>query len=56
LNGTWHLEPFGYDGYWEGPVDISITATGYRSVFSGKGYGALDGMIITGVNDSGSLW
>ncbi len=54
-NGTWHLEPFAYDGYWEGQVNISMTPTGYRSVLSGKGYGALAGMIINGTNESGFL-
>lgn len=55
VDGTWHLEPFAYDGYWEGQVNISMTPTGYRSVFSGKGYGALAGMIIKGTNESGFL-
>jgi len=54
--GTWYMELYAYDGYWEGPVSISMSASGgTHSVYSGKGYGALDGMIIQGTNDNGFL-
>ena len=53
--GTWHLEPEGFDGYWEGPVIINFDATGFLSRYTGQGYGDLEGMIIHGTNDNGNL-
>jgi hypothetical protein len=53
--GKWHLEPNGYDGYWEGPVTAHVDATGVHSTYTGQGYGDLAGMVVNGTNDNGSL-
>ena len=53
--GRWHLEPYEYDGYWEGEVNIAIDATGFLSKYTAKGYGDLEGQVIMGINDNGNL-
>ncbi|MGE5221768.1 MAG: hypothetical protein ACM3PY_04980 [Omnitrophica WOR_2 bacterium] len=55
INGRITFYPTGIDGYWEGTVSITITPDGWHSQYEAKGYGALDGMIIYGVNRSGSI-
>ncbi len=55
LNGTFHLQPYGIKGYWEGPVQGIISDKGVRSAYSAKGYGDLDGQILQGTNENGQL-
>ena len=43
--GTFHHQPQGFDGYWEGTFSAVMTTDGYVSRIRGKGYGDLDGLI-----------
>jgi hypothetical protein len=55
INGRMTFFPTGIDGYWEGIVALTLTPEGWHSQYEAKGYGALAGMVVHGVNWSGSI-
>jgi hypothetical protein len=46
FQGTWKLVPDNYDGYWEGTISERVTQDGEYAELTGKGYGALKGLLL----------
>lgn len=53
--GTFHNEIDAHDGYWEGTWAAMMSANGYITRITGKGYGELDGLMFQATEVNGVL-